>query len=74
MNNKGRPIGPHTMGPIQCGAYRRAAKDRYLCDTETEVDDHAEVSRPADAGGAWVQAWVWVPDSEAMEAPEIGGN
>lgn len=41
--------------------YRAAAVDRYDDEGTLEIDDDATVSRSPD-GGAYVQAWVWVPD------------
>ena len=43
-------------------AYRRAAKAQQK-DGELEVDDDAVVSMGEDPG-AYVQAWIWVPDSD----------
>lgn len=34
---------------------------------ELEVDDDAIVSPCAEDAGAWVQAWLWVPDPEVKE-------
>ncbi len=47
--------------------YTKAAKRLHESEGEIEVDDGARVSR-GDDPGAYVQAWVWVPDDEA--APE----
>lgn len=44
--------------------YRQAARRRYARDGEIEIDENAKVSRGSDPG-AYVQAWVWVPDDEA---------
>ena len=44
--------------PAHLNAYRDGVKVR---DGELEVDDDAIVSEAE--GGAYVQAWVWVPDS-----------
>jgi len=44
--------------------WREAAKKRYQRDGEIEIDDNAEVSF-GDDPGAYVQAWVWVPDEDA---------
>jgi hypothetical protein len=43
--------------------YRAAARRLYNKDGECEVDTDAPVSMqdPAEAEGAYVQAWVWVP-------------
>ena len=39
------------------------AKEQFAVEGELEVDDNAPVSmsNEADAGGAYVSAWVWVP-------------
>jgi len=41
--------------------YRERAKELYCADGEIEVDSDACVSR-GDDRGAYVEAWVWVPD------------
>jgi hypothetical protein len=41
--------------------YRESARELYGEDGEIEVDSNARVSR-GDDGGAYVEAWVWVPD------------
>jgi len=46
--------------------YRRAASRLYGNDGEIEVDADARVSR-SDDGGAYVQAWLWVDDSDATK-------
>lgn len=45
--------------------YVLAAKKLYTSEGEIEVDANAEVSR-GDDDGAYVQAWVWVPNSVAL--------
>ena len=47
--------------------YVEAAKRLFHKEGEIEVDDSATVSR-GDPDGAYVQAWVWVPESEAKKA------
>ncbi len=46
--------------------YRDAAKHLYECEGETEFDDKPTVSKSTD-GGAYVQAWVWIYDDEALK-------
>lgn len=41
----------------------RAAK-YYYGSSEIEIDDSARVSRAPDAGGVWVEAWVWLSDTD----------
>jgi hypothetical protein len=41
--------------------YRKRAKEIYCVDSEIEVDSNARISR-GDDPGAYVEAWVWVPD------------
>ena len=50
-------------------AYRSAARRMYNKDGECEVDADAKVSMqdPAEAEGAYVQAWVWVPAEEITQ-------
>ena len=43
--------------------YRAAAKARWEREGEIEIDDEAAVSI-GDDGGAYIQAWVWVRDSD----------
>jgi hypothetical protein len=43
--------------------YRKAAKLKYEREGEIEIDGNALVSR-GDDPGAYVQAWVWIYDSE----------
>jgi hypothetical protein len=45
--------------------YRERAKELYCEDGEIEVDDNAPISR-GDDSGAYVEAWVWVPDDEEL--------
>lgn len=40
--------------------YREAANKIYGSEGEVEIDDDADVSEGLD-GGAYVEAWVWVP-------------
>jgi hypothetical protein len=44
-------------------AYRKAAKRMFQDEGTIEIDDGATVSA-GDANGAYVEAWVWVPDDE----------
>jgi hypothetical protein len=48
-------------------AYRDAAHRIWHDDGRIEIDDSPEISRGCDSG-AYVQAWVWVYDSD-LEAP-----
>jgi hypothetical protein len=45
---------------------REVAKREYHCEGEIEIDDNAKISRDPknEDRGAYVQAWVWVYDSE----------
>lgn len=47
-------------------AYRAAAKRMHHSDGECEIDEGAPVSRAKGNPdkGAYVQAWVWVPDAD----------
>ena len=45
--------------------YRERAKELYCVDGEIEVDSNARISR-GDDPGAYVEAWVWVPDDEEL--------
>jgi hypothetical protein len=45
--------------------YRDRAKELYCVDGEIEVDSNARISR-GDDRGAYVEAWVWVPDDEDL--------
>jgi hypothetical protein len=49
--------------------YRKAAREMYHDPGHIEVDEGAEVSisDDADAGGCYVQAWVWVSAEEVVE-------
>ena len=53
-------------------AYVAAADELHGRDGECEVDDNAKVSMGADPG-AYVQAWVWVYDSDMVKhlPPEL---
>lgn len=46
--------------------FRAAAREIHQQDGEIEIDEGAPVSRGSDCG-AYVQAWVWVPDGEPSE-------
>jgi hypothetical protein len=46
------------------GKYRDAAKKLHHREGELEIDDDAIVSK-GDDPGAYVQAWIWVPNSDA---------
>lgn len=47
--------------------FRLAAQDKWdLDDNNTEIDDDAVVSFD-ELGGAYVQAWVWIADSEVTD-------
>lgn len=50
---------------------RAAAVRMYESEGEREIDFGATISRADDNSdqGAYVQAWVWVPDSEALKEP-----
>ena len=47
--------------------YIKAAKNIYHDEGRIEIDDRARVSEPAPGGdaGRYVQAWVWVSDTDA---------
>jgi len=47
--------------PKAIEAYRKAAKRLHHSDCEVEIDSNAVVSFSSD-GGAYVGAWVWVPE------------
>ena len=51
-------------------AYRVAARKRQR-DGEIEIDDNAPVSISED-GGAYVQAWLWIPAEDAGVCIECG--
>jgi hypothetical protein len=59
---------PSTPLPSTIKAYRDAARDRWHRDGEIEIDDNAEISRGC-YEGAYVQAWVWVDDSDLSSKP-----
>jgi hypothetical protein len=42
--------------------YIKRARENYGHEGETEIDDNAELS--TGEGGAYVQAWVWVAESD----------
>lgn len=46
---------------ITSAQYRDAAKRIHESEGSIEIDDKAKVSRGDDTG-AYVQAWVWVPN------------
>jgi len=51
-------------------AYRTQARTLYQDEGRVEIDDDAPVSRNKERGidhGAYVQAWVCVPDPESRE-------
>jgi hypothetical protein len=50
--------------PDVLAAYRAAARELHQDDGTCEIDDGATVSM-GDDPGAYVQAWVWVPNAEA---------
>jgi len=45
--------------------YVDAARDEHECEGSMEFDDEPKVSR-SDDGGAYVQCWVWVPESDLL--------
>jgi hypothetical protein len=45
--------------------YRDGARELYCEDGEFEVDSNGRISR-GDDQGAYVEAWVWVPDDEDL--------
>lgn len=45
--------------------YRKRARELYSLNGEIEVDSNAIISR-GDDPGAFVAAWVWVPDHEKL--------
>jgi hypothetical protein len=49
---------------VEVAAYVAQAREQYHRDGEIEVDHNAVVSH-VDAGGAYVLAWVWVPDAKS---------
>jgi hypothetical protein len=54
------------MGRRSNSQYRAAARRDHHKDGECEVDENALISKGED-GGAYVQAWVWVDDSDCDE-------
>ncbi len=46
--------------------YRERAKELYSVDGKVEVDSNARISR-GDDHGAYVEAWVWVPDDDDLK-------
>jgi hypothetical protein len=53
-------------------AYRKAAQDQATDDLE--VDDNAYVAVSEDGDGAFVAAWLWVPESDAAKhLPKLPG-
>ena len=52
----------NTDSPDLDEAYRAAATQRWHREGEIEIDSNAVVSK-GDDPGAYVAAWVWVPDS-----------
>jgi hypothetical protein len=55
---------------ITLGEYRNAAKRMYHDEGTLELDDTPKVSKGDDAG-AYVQAWVWVSDSDIQPEDKI---
>jgi len=60
------------MTPAERAAYLAAADRLYASDTlqvlfsdQTMISDAPNVAQPG--GGAWVQAWVWVPASDTTK-------
>ena len=47
--------------------YIEAAKLQYESDGEIEFDDEPEISRGGSDPGVYVQAWLWVDDSQVEE-------
>ena len=55
------------MNTITDTQYRDAARRIYTKDTDdVEIDDSAPIARGS-ADGAFVQAWVWVDNSQIEE-------
>jgi hypothetical protein len=52
--------------------FRARAKELYYREGEIEVDDNARISF-GDDGGAYVEAWVWVPLEEEQVDPGNSG-
>ena len=65
----GVPIDPDAPD-ILAEAYRNAARALQGQGDEVEVDDNAPV-HPGE-GGAFVQAWLWVPNADAGICAECG--
>lgn len=63
MTTDKRPVIEREDEQEQEDAYRAAAVSLYHRDGEVEIDAGAEVSVSTD-GGAYVQAWVWVCESD----------
>lgn len=61
---------------ITLDQYRQAAKRLYQDEGAIEIDDGAKVSKaPKNPDhGAYVQAWVWVPDADASLFDGIRGG
>jgi hypothetical protein len=55
---------------ISFAAYVEAAQEKYEDEGTCEIDDNATVSISED-GGAYVQAWVWVYDSEVPKKTKV---
>ena len=49
--------------------YIEAARHRHEIEGECEIDENAVVS-VSDNGGAYVQAWVWVYDTDTLAGEE----
>lgn len=63
------------MKKITNAQYIRAAREGYHEDGVIEVDERAKVSKadsndPDAEKGAYVQAWIWVSDSDVDEGEE----
>jgi hypothetical protein len=67
LEHRGRTETSEAGRPGEEG-YRAPAKRRGAHDLRLEIDEDAMVSVGPD--GAYVQAWVWVPDSVAMTPDE----
>ena len=50
---------------IGLDAYRLAAKRLCHIEGEVEIDDNAVVSKGED-DGAYVAAWIWIPDEDVL--------
>ena len=56
------------MAKITNARYIQAAREGWHEDGVIEVDEKAKVSKPDSSdksaeAGAYVQAWIWIPDS-----------